>query len=175
MAEEGVEEPVVAAAEEEAAFPAAAEEEEEFVASGSATEIKLFGKWSFDDIEIRDISLVVRKIMHPFIVADKRAILLLLHSLVVVLSLTHTRHSGLYCLQGCSRDVFAAHGGSLPKEAFSQGVVSDCRALGLLSHEEGPEQWQEAHGGADCQTHAGNHPPLDGPKSRSSCRGRHYQ
>jgi small subunit ribosomal protein S5e len=35
------------------------EEEEEFVAAGGATEIKLFGKWSFDDIEIRDISLVV--------------------------------------------------------------------------------------------------------------------
>ena len=35
------------------------EEEEEFVAAGGATEIKLFGKWSFDDIEIRDISLEV--------------------------------------------------------------------------------------------------------------------
>ncbi|EEC46251.1 predicted protein [Phaeodactylum tricornutum CCAP 1055/1] len=34
------------------------EEEEEFVVAGGATEIKLFGKWSFDDIEIRDISLV---------------------------------------------------------------------------------------------------------------------
>jgi len=34
------------------------EEEEEFVAVG-ATEVKLFGKWSFDDIEIRDISLEV--------------------------------------------------------------------------------------------------------------------
>lgn len=34
-------------------------EEEEFVAVG-ASEIKLFGKWSFDDIEIRDISLEVR-------------------------------------------------------------------------------------------------------------------
>jgi hypothetical protein len=34
------------------------EEEEELVAAG-ATEVKLFGKWSFDDIEIRDISLEV--------------------------------------------------------------------------------------------------------------------
>lgn len=40
---------------------AAAEEEEDFVAVGGATEIKLFGKWSFDDIEVRDISLVVRE------------------------------------------------------------------------------------------------------------------
>jgi small subunit ribosomal protein S5e len=46
-----IEEPEVA--EEEA-------EEEEFVAVGGATEVKLFGKWSFDDIEIRDISLEVR-------------------------------------------------------------------------------------------------------------------
>ncbi len=36
------------------------EQEEEFVAVGSAHEVKLFGKWSFDDIEIRDISLEVR-------------------------------------------------------------------------------------------------------------------
>lgn len=34
-------------------------EEEEFAAVGGATEVKLFGKWSFDDIEVRDISLVV--------------------------------------------------------------------------------------------------------------------
>jgi small subunit ribosomal protein S5e len=35
------------------------EEDEDFVAAGGATEVKLFGKWSFDDIEVRDISLVV--------------------------------------------------------------------------------------------------------------------
>ena len=35
------------------------EEEEEYVAVGGVTEVKLFGKWSFDDIEVRDISLVV--------------------------------------------------------------------------------------------------------------------
>ena len=39
-------------------------EEEEFVAVGGAAEVKLFGKWSFDDIEIRDISLVVRCVDH---------------------------------------------------------------------------------------------------------------
>jgi len=36
------------------------EEEEDYVPVGGATEVKLFGKWSFDDIEVRDISLVVR-------------------------------------------------------------------------------------------------------------------
>ena len=52
-----VEEPVEEAPVEE---PEVGEEEEEdFVAVGGATEVKLFGKWSFDDIEVRDISLVV--------------------------------------------------------------------------------------------------------------------
>jgi len=55
-----VEEPVVdeiAEVEEEAEeLDEEIEEEEDFVAVG-ATEVKLFGKWSFDDIEIRDISL----------------------------------------------------------------------------------------------------------------------
>jgi small subunit ribosomal protein S5e len=49
----------VADAEEEAVeLEEEVEEEEDFVAVG-ATEVKLFGKWSFDDIEIRDISLEV--------------------------------------------------------------------------------------------------------------------
>lgn len=36
------------------------EEEEEFVTAEPANAVKLFGKWSFDDIEVRDISLEVR-------------------------------------------------------------------------------------------------------------------
>jgi small subunit ribosomal protein S5e len=36
-----------------------AQEEDEFVAAG-ASQVKLFAKWSFDDIEIRDMSLEVR-------------------------------------------------------------------------------------------------------------------
>jgi hypothetical protein len=58
------EEPVAVGEEEEEEV--AADEDEIFAGAGSgvggpaATEIKLFGKWSFDDIEIRDISLVVR-------------------------------------------------------------------------------------------------------------------
>jgi small subunit ribosomal protein S5e len=56
-----VEEEVVDAGEEEVEEEAEEieeEEEEELVAAG-VTEVKLFGKWSFDDIEIRDISLEV--------------------------------------------------------------------------------------------------------------------
>jgi small subunit ribosomal protein S5e len=55
-----VEEPVddIVAEEEAEEVEEDAEDEEEFVGVG-ATEIKLFGKWSFDDIEIRDISLEV--------------------------------------------------------------------------------------------------------------------
>ena len=56
--EEAIEEPVEEQAEENFGAGDDFEEEEEFVAVGGATEVKLFGKWSFDDIEIRDISLV---------------------------------------------------------------------------------------------------------------------
>lgn len=37
----------------------AEEEEEEYAYADDAPEVKLFGKWSFDDVEVRDISLVV--------------------------------------------------------------------------------------------------------------------
>lgn len=57
-----VEEPIVDTPEEvqEVEEAQEVEEQEEFVQIGGAAEIKLFGKWSFDDIEVRDISLVVR-------------------------------------------------------------------------------------------------------------------
>ena len=62
-----VEEPIVDTPEEEEEpeeveeeAEVEAEEQDEFVQIGGAAEIKLFGKWSFDDIEVRDISLVVR-------------------------------------------------------------------------------------------------------------------
>eukprot|EP00523_Entomoneis_sp_CCMP467_P009907 CAMPEP_0168737332 /NCGR_PEP_ID=MMETSP0724-20121128/10341_1 /TAXON_ID=265536 /ORGANISM="Amphiprora sp., Strain CCMP467" /LENGTH=227 /DNA_ID=CAMNT_0008784597 /DNA_START=58 /DNA_END=741 /DNA_ORIENTATION=+ len=55
------EEPVVAVEGEEEIVEgeegALDEEEDDYVAAESGPEIKLFGKWSFDDIEIRDISL----------------------------------------------------------------------------------------------------------------------
>ena len=50
--EEEVAEEVVDAEEE-------AEEEDEYAYADEGTEVKLFGKWSFDDVEVRDISLVV--------------------------------------------------------------------------------------------------------------------
>lgn len=51
--------PMEEPAEELVAEEGAEVEEEDFVAAGGATEVKLFGKWSFDDIEVRDISLEV--------------------------------------------------------------------------------------------------------------------
>jgi len=53
-----VEEPVEDIVADEEVVEPEEEEEEEFVAVG-ATVVQLFGKWSFDDIEIRDISLEV--------------------------------------------------------------------------------------------------------------------
>lgn len=54
MAEDEVEEE-----EEDIVHEDAPVEEEDFVVAPGVSEVKLFGKWSFDDIEIRDISLVV--------------------------------------------------------------------------------------------------------------------
>jgi small subunit ribosomal protein S5e len=59
-----VEEPIVDTP-EEVEETVEVEEEEDFVQIGTTTEIKLFGKWSFDDIEVRDISLVVRNSSAP--------------------------------------------------------------------------------------------------------------
>jgi small subunit ribosomal protein S5e len=61
MSEVDAEEPPVAGAAsgEEPEPEENLEEEEDFAPPGGATEIKLFGKWSFDDIEVRDISLEV--------------------------------------------------------------------------------------------------------------------
>jgi small subunit ribosomal protein S5e len=57
MADVAVEEPIEETAPMEEA-PVEIEEED-FVPVGGATEVKLFGKWSFDDIEISDLSLEV--------------------------------------------------------------------------------------------------------------------
>ena len=57
-----VEEPVEDIVADEEAEEVEEEDEEEFVGVG-ATESKLFGKWSFDDIEIRDISLEVSAVV----------------------------------------------------------------------------------------------------------------
>lgn len=54
-----VEEPIVDPVEEVTPDDALAPEEEDFVPAAGVTEVKLFGKWSFDDIEISDLSLEV--------------------------------------------------------------------------------------------------------------------
>ena len=49
----------------EEGYEEAVEDLEDEIVGGTAEEVKLFGKWSFQDIEIRDISLVVSLInMH---------------------------------------------------------------------------------------------------------------
>jgi small subunit ribosomal protein S5e len=68
MADVEVETPVEETPYEEAApVEEEGDVDEEFVAAGGATEVKLFGKWSFDDIEIRDMSLEVRIVMLRYI------------------------------------------------------------------------------------------------------------
>lgn len=69
VAADGEEEEVDEEEEEEIAPEVAVDEDDEYVPEISgATEIKLFGKWAFDDIEVRDISLVVRLFYISFFV-----------------------------------------------------------------------------------------------------------
>jgi hypothetical protein len=77
------------------------EEEEEFVAAG-ATEVKLFGKWSFDDIEIRDISLEVsfRKKINTLRVDSIDSSGVFFFSLLTCPHLFSSSPPGLHCLQG---------------------------------------------------------------------------
>lgn len=58
-AEEPVADPAVEEPVEGEAEGVEGVEEEDFVPAAGATEVKLFGKWSFDDIEISDLSLEV--------------------------------------------------------------------------------------------------------------------
>jgi hypothetical protein len=63
-----------------------ADEEDEFVASGAA-EVKIFGKWSFNDIEIRDMSLEVRYYSHPYVPVDgQRSVVAAILSLLLLMS-----------------------------------------------------------------------------------------
>jgi hypothetical protein len=93
------------------------EEEEELVAAG-ATEVKLFGKWSFDDIEIRDISLEVSaasrfawKCVSQYVLAAT------LSMLSCVLS------SGLHRLQRRPCCVSSPHCRTVPTEEIPKGFV----------------------------------------------------
>lgn len=96
------------------------EEEDEFVGVGGAAEIKLFGKWSFDDIEIRDISLVVCYVKRWLL--NSWSCELHAHPLSPVT--THHSSTGLHCLQGRSCRLSSSYGWTLPKEAFPQGFLS---------------------------------------------------
>ena len=112
-----VEEPVeeTPVEEPEAGF-AAEEEEEDFVAVGGATEVKLFGKWSFDDIEVRDISLVV-----SVFIRDNGAIGACLYlCLLIAMKQIIT---GLHCMQGRPCYLLASHRWQIPEEAIPQGIV----------------------------------------------------
>lgn len=76
------------------------EEEEEFVAVGGAAEVKLFGKWSFDDIEVRDISLVVRKTLDVHTKCGAETESTKVHPCLRNSSIFLIAPPGLHCLQG---------------------------------------------------------------------------
>jgi small subunit ribosomal protein S5e len=54
-----IEEPTVEETSVEVEVEVEVEEEAEFVGEDNSADIKLFGKWSFEEIEVRDISLEV--------------------------------------------------------------------------------------------------------------------
>ena len=49
------------------------EAEAEFVGDAGASEVKLFGKWSFEDIEVRDISLEVGYVTLRYVTCQGQA------------------------------------------------------------------------------------------------------
>jgi len=69
-------------------------DEEDDVPVSSRNEIKLFGKWSFDGIEVRDLSLVVSIHGTTIFIKRKNAVV---HSPPFLLFFTTL---GLHCLQG---------------------------------------------------------------------------
>lgn len=115
MAEE---EPIVDAGEEVAEEVEAAEEDE-FVPTTGATDVKLFGKWSFDDIEVSDLSLEVS--------AATSVINICCSGFALCFGIAYRTfiavNSGLHCLQGRSCHLFATHGWTVPKEAFPKGLL----------------------------------------------------
>ena len=124
--EEGIEEEYAGAGEEGALIEA----EEDFVAVGGATEVKLFGKWSFDDIEIRDISLVVsnNNVIYKFVARSRKVKRSCMLSFYLSIFFNRIDHygKGLHRLQGRSCYVPTPHCWTLPEEEVPEGIVSDC-------------------------------------------------
>ena len=106
-------------------------EEEEILAP--TTEVKLFGKWSFDDIEISDLSLEVSVSCADWLARWNLCCgLLLIRQCLLPL--------GLHCLQGRPCHLLAPHGRPIPKKAFPQGFLPHCGTSCLLSDAQGTQQ-----------------------------------
>lgn len=120
---------------------AAALDVEDFDAAvGGGTETKLFGKWSFSDIKVRDISLEVSDLflsvpqnrLWGFTCCFAKCSCFMLNNFT-----TLTTRTGLYCLQGSTCRVLSPHGRKVPKTTIPQSQLPHCRAFGVLPDEKG--------------------------------------
>lgn len=97
-----------------------------------ANQVKLFGKWNCDEVNVEDISLRVI-------------------TFNIIAFYAHYAHYKLFTLglhtdQRQSGQVSATHGRPIPGKTISQGTLSNCWAFGMFSHDARPKQRQEADG-----------------------------
>jgi len=121
--------------------------------------IKLFNKWSYEDVEIRDISLTYG---HPFanpgqkkefrdcgmlrVVGDIQSFKREKNTLILIFSFKQRLHSNplpRLHLPLCWK---------VRRQALPQGTMPDRRASHQLAHDERTQQRKEAHGCAHCRT-----------------------
>jgi hypothetical protein len=102
----------------------------------TATDIRVFGKWSGAEVQISDMSLEVCRRTRSSCSDDR--------CLPLGLGLHPWRQAA---------QVSSALGWSLSSETLSKGIVSDRRTSRLLVDVPRTQQWQEAHGRAHRATH----------------------
>ena len=131
------------------------------LASGELPEVKLFGKWSLEEVQVSDISLVVSRF------SDLPLNMGGLNEQVWFLCIL-----GLHRSQGEARKICAAQRRPLSGETFSQSDMSDRRATRLIADDARPKQRQKADDGSHHQARIRDYPSARG---RSRGTGRVYQ
>lgn len=94
--------------------------------------VKLFNKWTYEDVEIRDISLTF---------------VLSLNLLWLSILLTRISYHQRLHPNPLPRIHFSFRR-PIRRQALPQIAVPHCRETDQLAHDEGPQQWQKDHGSA---------------------------
>lgn len=98
-------------------------------------EVKLFGRWSCDDVHVADMSLAVR-VFFFFI------------DLLQTKIHTSTFCLGLHCSQRETCPLHTTFGWPICGQTFPQGTMPDCGTFDKCSDDEGTRQRQEIDGHA---------------------------